>query len=1789
MVQINIYNKASNTPRPHENRMQVMRMTRQANAESDESFCYDEELRAEDGTVMTCSQSILHSGDEEAMQDLMMMKEMNATIAAASSAPPRRSSAPRDGMETEAGERRRGVGGRNRPSLRSLMSPPPLQPLDTEFALPSPSPTSRPISSRARFRRSSPRLSADQDTLSSRSGGNGRSAIRRKTLGAAPRPTVAGRSSLAPVSPLDDGAIGGEVDGAGDGDGDGDDKNGGGGGRRGRRKRVSGLGGGTGWNGDPPESRRGAAPSSTASTPRASTDSLLRGRPTGTPAPLPYPLPPSRQHPEFSADPKIAQYASMFRAGARPGMIRAVMRIDGRDPSILEALLEDLDREKKTSGGRAPSAPLSSTSSMSTSSSILTSGDDPPHENRRRVASARGGVSSASRGGGERWREDILPRSPSPAAIAMASSLWLTNDVGSTDVAHPPLPGISAATRDTQPVPPSSMAVSVERGGLIYGGVGVDSVELGMATSLPSLSQKHTSDREVREKEKKEVVVGAISEARGRDWLSEVEYDMQPPSMTVVAEGASLIYGVDGVDNIEAGLAKFPSSSHEKDTPGGEDGEKKEKAVVGGGILEAEGRDWLSEVEFASTAALPLYGNGDGNSDKQRDDSPGDVNTFVVRTGSRSPLPLPRFTSRAADATVGGGGVRASLMRSDDDLEGKGLVGDAPLPLRSLLGTSGWMKRVLRDMDIDVLSGPSSDDDNGGESGDGIGRGGSARRPTPLPPPLLCAALPAASDAEGLSGVAQGVVAASGRDPEGPGVAGRRRPNRPSLQEGMSVRGDGERRGADCLSPHPPSPIASKVVTKRNDQNCPESSEEPFDGPSASEVLRARSAWMKKMLSDMAIMVPSSPFSENDNHDGHCDRVEEEESGIKSAPPLPLTLLPAMATVKRQSGDTQRDLSGSDIAGAQAAEIPSVLEGGKNLLLDCPTPRRFSVATVAAAASKRRSRLDRPEALADAPLPIEAVRDHAMANPPSTSSLAMAVVNAALERQTRLGAPGAERRTIDRTSSVSRSGAGLASAKGNLGGAGVPAMNITGEVELPLRSNPLFSKYFNMLKARVPRDWVKRVMEVDGRDPDVLDMDPNKPLKRPAADTDSEIGLDNTKDSEESCGTHVGKDRESYARRGENRDIDGTVSDSNEKRGKSKISPRSVTVSAPPLNSLLPPRFVSSAESHSHQPSSVTPFQKSPQELLHPCVPDPVGKTSANVLQPISSPLAAPEGITSFSASTIESTPHSDDIKGLKQSSEHIILTEGHDSDETRPGKAPSASFANSSASPQKLYPGEEAVSALFARRSAIQQPGAREEKEFALHASTSASTQKLDPGKEAVSALYARRLAIQIPGEGKEEASALHASSLAPTKKLDLGKKKLSDLFARRSAIQQSGEGEKEASALHVRPPVSTKELEPGKGKLSDIFARHSAIQKSGEGKEEVSALHARSSASTKELDPRKGKLSDLFARRSAIQKSGAGKEEVSALHARSPASIKELDPGKGKLSDIFVRRSSIQQSGEGKEKISAISTDRSARVQKPEVVTSGGVRAKENRDDSNADSDPPLRDDPEYMIYFKMLQMKVPTDAVKQAIIKDGKDPAIADLNPMLSLKRQNEASAPSDGGPALKDDPKYSKYFKMLRMKLPIGAVKQSLQRDGKDPNIVDLDPEKSLASQKVTTTTDKKPEKREQKSQGPKVVSKKIFWSPICEGKLSKDSLWAQAHDEGFCLDGLDYDKAEFASLFTTSKEAVSVKKLISDVKVKSKSQRLKVQLIDSRRQMNGSILLAKYKHNYDELARNLNQM
>ena len=56
-------------------------------------------------------------------------------------------------------------------------------------------------------------------------------------------------------------------------------------------------------------------------------------------------------------------------------------------------------------------------------------------------------------------------------------------------------------------------------------------------------------------------------------------------------------------------------------------------------------------------------------------------------------------------------------------------------------------------------------------------------------------------------------------------------------------------------------------------------------------------------------------------------------------------------------------------------------------------------------------------------------------------------------------------------------------------------------------------------------------------------------------------------------------------------------------------------------------------------------------------------------------------------------------------------------------------------------------------------------------------------------------------------------------------------------------------------------------------------------------------------------------------------------------------------------------------------------------------------------------------------MLKMGIPRGAVQNALKKEGKDADILDMDPEKSYASQTQ-----DAGPPLKDDPEYAKFFKV-----------------------------------------------------------------------------------------------------------------------------------------------------------------
>ena len=194
--------------------------------------------------------------------------------------------------------------------------------------------------------------------------------------------------------------------------------------------------------------------------------------------------------------------------------------------------------------------------------------------------------------------------------------------------------------------------------------------------------------------------------------------------------------------------------------------------------------------------------------------------------------------------------------------------------------------------------------------------------------------------------------------------------------------------------------------------------------------------------------------------------------------------------------------------------------------------------------------------------------------------------------------------------------------------------------------------------------------------------------------------------------------------------------------------------------------------------------------------------------------------------------------------------------------------------------------------------------------------------------------------------------------------------------------------------------------------------------------------------------------------------------------------------------------------------------------------------------------------------------------------------DLDPNKSIKSQmksDDDKEEEDSGPALKDDPEYVKFFKMLKMGLPMGAVKNAVQRDGKDPAIMDLDPNKSIKSQ-----TKKKRSKAPKKEKKPKVRRKKIYWNAIDKSKVQQNSLWGKIRGM-VSMDKLKIDTTEFESLFTETLDPSQKKKKKSNTDTDSAKPKKSVQVIEGKRGMNGGIILARLKMDFKEVAQVVNHM
>uniref|UniRef100_H3H2R5 FH2 domain-containing protein n=1 Tax=Phytophthora ramorum TaxID=164328 RepID=H3H2R5_PHYRM len=218
-------------------------------------------------------------------------------------------------------------------------------------------------------------------------------------------------------------------------------------------------------------------------------------------------------------------------------------------------------------------------------------------------------------------------------------------------------------------------------------------------------------------------------------------------------------------------------------------------------------------------------------------------------------------------------------------------------------------------------------------------------------------------------------------------------------------------------------------------------------------------------------------------------------------------------------------------------------------------------------------------------------------------------------------------------------------------------------------------------------------------------------------------------------------------------------------------------------------------------------------------------------------------------------------------------------------------------------------------------------------------------------------------------------------------------------------------------------------------------------------------------------------------------------------------------------------------------------------------------------------LQDDPTYAKYFKMLKMGLPEGAVRQKMKSEGVDERALDLGGDALV---SDLAAP-ENDMKLQDDPVYAKYFKMLKMGLPEGAVRQKMVTESVDVRALELGPDATVSQ--LTSGGNAKTSAAVVK---PKRPRKKLHWQAISEDRLSnlnQQTIW---HDEDEDVD-FDVDMDELEALFFSNQNTGSGKKNSSRGQSKALKRKQTVSLIDGKRAMNAAISLARVKLSYSEIA------
>jgi len=683
--------------------------------------------------------------------------------------------------------------------------------------------------------------------------------------------------------------------------------------------------------------------------------------------------------------------------------------------------------------------------------------------------------------------------------------------------------------------------------------------------------------------------------------------------------------------------------------------------------------------------------------------------------------------------------------------------------------------------------------------------------------------------------------------------------------------------------------------------------------------------------------------------------------------------------------------------------------------------------------------------------------------------------------------------------------------------------------QLPLCEDPNYSKYFKMLKAKVPLSWVRRVLEVDGKDARVLDLNPDEPLgmqvPNGAVDELGNVNWDNV---------NVKKQRT---------DSETSVEEC------IKSSTDDNTVGNIPSDTFASVKAELAAMS----------AKAAGESLLRTVPSDEEARTTPNTSPPSS-------GSDLTSAAIAASNERMDRLKRLSASSKKKseVGRRRQTTDEirrrggfTKPSTATKSSTRNSTAPKSSTVTASTEQAGSSDDKTKETDLPLKDDPRFSKYFQMIRSRVPrswvervievddrdpaildLDPNKSLASQIGEDHVDEMVGGKDEESDTlgSTYSETLTPS---------VSVVDKGEEGKEQSDEsgGETQESEL---PVTQVDENDENKSEASSItanFAKEPPEEKPSIDLNRISAFLDKMEAqindrdddgaaaafdttnlprftTTEEVENKLAELIDNFGKQKE-----ANKARQDSISSEQEQIVEKSQADINRLSNLLAKK--VDQPST--EEQVASDTEQSDIESLPKLLTQ--VLEKMDKSDEQSFIEPnkvdlearrelvkaeleaqpkALAEDPEYERYFKMLKLGLPRSAVLQALERDGKDASILDLDPStpfeaqrkkldepvvsdknaalkdlfskraaklkendkpnktkaleaLFAKRYAEIQPEGQTAPPLRTDPNYSKYFKMLKVGMPRETVMQALERDGKDTSVVDMDPEKSYASQ------------------------------------------------------------------------------------------------------------------------------